>query len=65
MTFNETRSKLIELLELCKNCKYYDGNNRICRNTKARYVGCEECYNANPKPTNADRNKAVEQEGKR
>lgn len=39
---------------ICLECKYFDAEQRYCRNKKAKYVGCDECYKANPKPTNAD-----------
>lgn len=47
---------------ICLKCKYFNAAQRYCRNIKAKYVGCDECYKANPKPTNADRIRSMSDE---
>ncbi len=48
---------------ICIGCKYYDAEHIMCRNKKARYVGCDECFKwEKKKPTNADRIRAMSDE---
>ena len=48
---------------ICIGCKYYDAEHTTCRNIKARYVGCDECFKwEKKKSTNADRIRSMSDE---